>query len=94
MTLSICHIIIIIIILQSFDWLATFHMELLQATLVIAAQLPAAVLLATCFKYRSQGLPTALFLDIAPSSTFTTNSLCLIVCPIHECHIKESKFFL
>jgi len=42
------------------------------------------VFLATCFKYCSQGLPSACFLYIAPSRMFTTNSLCLIVCPIHE----------
>ena len=40
--------------------------------------------LATCFKYCSWGIPRAFFLDIAPSRMFTTNSLCLIVCPIHE----------
>ena len=40
--------------------------------------------LATCFKYLSRGLPTAFSLNIAPSRTFTTNSLCLTVCPIHE----------
>ena len=38
----------------------------------------------TCFKYCSRGLPTAFFPDVAPSRMFTTNSLCLIVCPIHE----------
>ena len=40
--------------------------------------------LATCFKYCSLGLPTAFFLDIAPSRMFTTISLCLIICLIHE----------
>jgi hypothetical protein len=42
------------------------------------------VFLATFFKYCSRGLPTASFPDIAPSRMFTINSLCLIVCPIHE----------
>jgi len=42
------------------------------------------VFLATFSKYCSQGLPTAFFLDITPSRMFTTNSLCPIVCPIHE----------
>ena len=42
------------------------------------------MLLATCFKYCSRGLPTVFFPDIAPSRVFTTNWLCLIVCPIHE----------
>jgi len=42
------------------------------------------VFLATCFKYCSQGLPTAYFSDIAPSRTFTSNSLCLTVCPVYE----------
>jgi len=42
------------------------------------------VFLATCFKYRCRGLPTAFFPDIAISRTFTTNSLRLTVCPIHE----------
>ena len=40
--------------------------------------------LATCVKYRSRGLPISFFPDIAPSRMFTTNSLCLTVCPIHE----------
>jgi len=43
--------------------------------------------LATYFKYCSRGLPTAFFPDVAPSRMFTTNSLCLIVCPIHEWHL-------
>jgi hypothetical protein len=34
---------------QSFDWLAAFHLELLQAILFIAVQLSAAVFLATLF---------------------------------------------
>jgi hypothetical protein len=38
-------------------------------------------------KYRSRGLPTAFFPDVAPSRMFTTNSLCLIVYPIHEWHL-------
>jgi hypothetical protein len=37
------------------------------------------------FKYCSRGLPTAFFPDIVPLRMFTTNSLCLIICPIHEC---------
>ena len=40
--------------------------------------------LATCFKYRSRGRPTAFFPDIAPSRMFTTNSLRLTVRPTHE----------
>jgi hypothetical protein len=38
----------------------------------------------TCFKYYSRGLPTTFFPDIAPSRMFTTNSLCLIIHPVHE----------
>jgi hypothetical protein len=64
--------------------LAAFHPELLQGNLFIAVQLSVPVFLASCFKYCSQGLPTAFFPDIAPSRMFTTNSLCLSVCPIHE----------
>jgi hypothetical protein len=56
----------------------------LQAIPFIAVQLSAAVFLATCFKYRSRGLPTAFFPGIVPSRMFTTNSLCLTVCPILE----------
>jgi hypothetical protein len=66
------------LILQSFDWLAAFHLELLQAILSVAEQLSAPVFLATCFKYCSRGLPIAFFLYIAPSRMFTTNSLRLI----------------
>jgi hypothetical protein len=51
----------ILLILQCFDWLAAFHLELLQAILFIAVQLSAPVLLATCFKYYSRGLPMAFF---------------------------------
>ena len=70
---------------QSFDWLAAFHLESLQAILFIAVYLSSHVFLATCFKYCSRGLPTAFFFpNIAPSRLFTTNSLCLIVCPIHQ----------
>jgi hypothetical protein len=49
-------------ILDRFDWLAAFYLELLQAILFIAVQLSAAVFLATCGKYCSRGLPTAIFL--------------------------------
>ena len=38
----------------------------------------------TCFNYRSRGLPRPFFPDIAPSRIITTNSLWLIVFPIHE----------
>jgi hypothetical protein len=69
---------------HSFEWLVAFHLEMLQAVLYIAVQLSAAVFLATCFKYYSRGLLTAIFPDIAPSRIFTTNSLCLTECPIHE----------
>ena len=75
---------LLLLILQSFDLLAAFHLELLQAIIFITVKLSAPVFLATCFKYFSRGLPTAFFLGIAPSRSFTTNSLCLIVCPIHE----------
>ena len=50
----------------------------------IVVKLPAAVFLATCFKYYSRGLPAAFFTDIAPSRMFPKNSLWLIVCPNHE----------
>ena len=76
--------VILLLIPQSFDWLAAFHLDLLQAILFIAVQLSAAVFLATCFNYCSRGRPTAFSPDVAPSSMFTTNSLCLTVCPIHE----------
>jgi len=46
-------------ILQYFDWLAAFHLYLLQAILSIAVQLSAALFLATCFKFCSRDLPTA-----------------------------------
>jgi len=75
---------ILLLILQSFDWLAAFHLELLQAIFFIAVSLSAAVFLATCYKYCSRGLPTAFFPDNAPWRMFTTHSLRLIVCPVHE----------
>jgi hypothetical protein len=53
-----------LLFLQSFDWLAAFHLELLQAILFIAVLLSAAVFLATCFQYCSRGLPTTPFPDI------------------------------
>ena len=57
--------------------------------------LSAPVFLATSLKYCSRGLLTAFFPDIAPSRMFTTKSLCLIVCPIHEwrlfCKIFKSN---
>jgi hypothetical protein len=61
-----------LLILQSFDRLAAFHLELLQAVLFIA-ELSAPVFLATCCKYSSRGLSTAPFPDIAPSMMFTAN---------------------
>jgi len=67
----------LLLTLQSFDLLAAFHLELLQAILFITVYLSGAVFLVTCFKYCSQGLPMAFFPDIAPSRIFTTNSLCL-----------------
>jgi len=79
-----CSLLLLLLILQSFDWLAAFHLELLQAILFVAVYLSAPVFLATCSKYRSRGLPTAFFPDIAPSRMFTIHLLCLIVCPIHE----------
>jgi hypothetical protein len=42
------------------------------------------VFLVTCCNYLNRRFPTALFTDIAPSRMFTTNSLCLIICPIHD----------
>jgi hypothetical protein len=52
------------------------------------------VFLATC----SRGLPTAFFPDISPSRMFTTNSLCLTVCLIHQwrlfCKIFKTIFLL
>jgi hypothetical protein len=62
-----------LLILQSFDWLAAFHLNVLQTILFIAVYLSAPVFLATCFKYCSRGQPTAFFPDIAPSRMFTTN---------------------
>ena len=52
---------VFLLIPQSFDWLAAFHLDLLQAILFIAVYPSAAVFLANCFNYRSRGLPTALF---------------------------------
>ena len=76
---------LLLIIPQSFAWLAAFHLDLLQAILFIAVKLSAPVFLATCFKYCSRGRPTTFFFsDIVSSGMFTTNSLCITVCPIHE----------
>ena len=75
---------ILLLNLQSFELLAPFHPELLQASLSIALQLSAAVFMSTCYKYRSPGLPTACFPHIAPSRTFTANLLCLIACHNNE----------
>jgi hypothetical protein len=36
--------------------------------------------------------PRHFFLDIAPSRMFTTNSLCLIICPIHEWRLFFKMF--
>ena len=52
---------LLLIIPQSFAWLAAFHLDLLQAILFIAVKLSAPVFLATCFKYCSRGRPTAFF---------------------------------
>ena len=46
---------------QSFDWLAAFNPDLLQAILFIAVYLSAPVFLATCIKYCSGSLPRAFF---------------------------------
>jgi len=54
----VCFDFLLLLIPQSFDWLAAFHLELLQAIISIAVQLSAAVFVATCFKHCSQGLPT------------------------------------
>jgi hypothetical protein len=72
---------ILLLMLQSSDWLAGFHLEFLQAVLFISVQLSTPVFLAICFKYCSRGFPKAFFPDIALSIMFTTNSLCLIICP-------------
>ena len=82
----------LLLIPQSFDRLAALHLQLLQAILFTAVSLSAAVFLATCFKYCSPGLPTAFFPNIAPSKMFTTNSLCPIICPIHEWRLFFFKF--
>jgi hypothetical protein len=55
---------LLFLIIQSFDWLAAFHLGSLQAILLIAVQLSAPVFLATCFKDFSRGLPTAFFFRI------------------------------
>jgi hypothetical protein len=44
-----------LLILQSLDWLAAFHLDLLQAILFIAVKLSAPVFLASCFEYCSPG---------------------------------------
>jgi len=50
------------------------------------------------FEYFSRGFPTSFFPDIAPSRMFTTNLLCLILCPLHEWRLffktfKSNTFF-
>ena len=71
---------------------AAVHLELLRAILfIVVCQLLYFWRLA--FKYCSRGLPTAFFFpDIAPSRMFTTNSLCLIVCPIQEWRLFFESF--
>jgi hypothetical protein len=51
----------VLLILQSFDWLADFRLQLLQAILSIAVQLSAAVFLATCFNTAVQVFPRPFF---------------------------------
>jgi hypothetical protein len=53
-----------VLILQSFDWLPSFHLQLLQAIPFIAVKLSGLVFLAACSKYCSPGLPTAFFFRI------------------------------
>ena len=55
---------LLILILQTFDRLAAFQLELLQAILFIAVKISAPLFLAICFKCCSQGLPTAFFPDV------------------------------
>ena len=55
------HFIYLLLIPQSFDRLAAFHLDMLQAILSIAVWLSAAVFLAACFKYCSPGLPLPFF---------------------------------
>jgi hypothetical protein len=50
---------VLLLIPQSFDWLAAFHLDFLQAILFIAVFFSVLVFLANCFKYCSRGLPTA-----------------------------------
>jgi hypothetical protein len=45
------------------------------------------------FEYCSRDLPTAFFPDIAPSRMFTTNTLCLIICPNQEWRVFFLKIF-
>jgi hypothetical protein len=51
----------LLLLLQSSDRLAPFHLQLFQAILPIAVQLSAALFLSTCFMYCSPGLPKAFF---------------------------------
>jgi hypothetical protein len=67
-----------LLIIQSFDWLAAFHLELLQAILFIAVLLSAAGFLAICFKYCSPGFPQLFFSDIATSRIFTKMTTCVV----------------
>ena len=58
------YLLLLLLILQSFDWLTAFHLELLQAILFIAYKLSAPTFLATCFKVCSRDLPKVFFFRI------------------------------
>jgi predicted PurR-regulated permease PerM len=51
-------------------------------------------MLCFCSTCCSPCLPTALYTDIAPLRMFTKNSLCLILCPIHEWRITYLFIYL
>jgi hypothetical protein len=51
-TVLLLTLLLLLLILQYFEWLAAFHVELLQAILCI---LSALVFLVTCFKHCSRG---------------------------------------
>jgi len=54
----------LLLIRQTFDWLAAFHMDFLQTILLTVVKLSASLFPATCCKYCSWGLPTAFFPQI------------------------------
>ena len=54
----------LLLIPQTFDRLAAFHLEVSQTIIFSAVHLSAALFLASRFKYCSRGLPTAIFFRI------------------------------